>query len=253
MERVRKIIARIEPHDSPERFTSLGVECVSGKAHIESPYLVRVGDREITTRSIILATGARPLVPPFPGLDRIDYLTSDSIWGLEELPRRLLVIGGGPAGCELAQAFGNLGARVTLMEMAPRLLMREDPEVSELLAESFREQGVKLLTGHKAVEFARDGKGDYVDAEYEGKSAREYFDRVLLALGRKPNVAGFGLEELEVPLTGDGAVKSISTCARLIRTYMPAAMSPAPTNIRTWRRTKPGSRRRTPSPDLFAG
>ncbi len=207
MERIRKIIARIEPHDSPERFTSLGVECVSGKARIESPYLVRVGDREITTRSIILATGTRPLVPPIPGLDRIDYLTSDSIWNLEEMPQRLLVIGGGPTGCELSQAFGNLGARVTQMEMAPRILMREDPEISGLLTERFRNQGIKVLAGHKVVEFARDENGDYVEAEFEGKSARVYFDRVLLALGRKPNVEGFGLEELEVPLTAGGAVE----------------------------------------------
>ena len=207
MERIRKIIARIEPHDSPERFTSLGVECVSGKAHIESPYRVRVDGREITTRSIILATGARPLVPPIPGLDRIDYLTSDNIWSLEELPQRLLVIGGGPIGCELSQAFGNLGARVKQMEMAPRLLMREDSEVSDLLTERFRNQGIKVLTGHKVVEFGRDEKGDYVEAEFKGEFAREYFDRVLLALGRKPNVEGFGLEELEVPLAESGAVE----------------------------------------------
>lgn len=207
MERVRRIIASIEPHDSPERFTSLGVECVAGKAHIESPYLVRVDGREITTRSIVLATGARPLIPPVPGLDKIDYLTSDNIWDLEELPGRLLVIGGGPIGCELSQAFGNLGSKVTQMEMAPRILMREDPEVSELLTDRFREQGIKVLTGHKAVEFGRDEEGDYVEAEFEGEFVREHFDRVLLALGRKPNVEGFGLEELEVPLTASGAVE----------------------------------------------
>ena len=207
MARVREIIARIEPHDSPARYTSLGVECVAGKARIESPYLVRVGDRAISTRSIILATGARPLVPPVPGLDRIEYLTSDNIWNLEQLPRRLLVVGGGPVGCELSQAFNHLGAEVTLMERAPRLLMREDPEVAELLTERFREQGIKVLTGFKAVEFGRDEKGDHVEAEFQGKLARAYFDRVLLALGRKPNVEGFGLEQLEVPLTAGGAVE----------------------------------------------
>ena len=207
MQRIRDIIARIEPHDSVERFTSLGVECVSGKAHIESPYLVRVNGREITTRSIILATGARPLVPPIPGLDGVDYLTSDTIWELEQLPKRLLVIGGGPIGCELTQAFANLGCRVTQMEMAPRILMREDPEVSELLAERFRDQDINVLTGRKVVQFASDEQGNYVAAEYEGEVVREHFDRVLLALGRKPNVVGFGLEELEMPLTAAGAVE----------------------------------------------
>ncbi|MCY3687509.1 MAG: pyridine nucleotide-disulfide oxidoreductase [Gammaproteobacteria bacterium] len=207
MERIRNIIARIEPHDSPERFTSLGVECVSGEATIESPYVVRVNERRITTRSIILATGARPLVPPIPGLDQVNYLTSDSVWNLESLPERLLVVGGGPIGCELSQAFGNLGSRVTQVEMAPRILFREDPEVSELLAERFRDQGIKVLTGHKVVRFGRDENGDFMEAEHEGEFVRERFDRVLLALGRKPNVEGFGLEELEMPLTGGGAVE----------------------------------------------
>ena len=207
MARIRKIIARIEPHDSPARFTSLGVECVAGRALIESPYVVRVGGRRITTRSIVLATGARPLIPPIPGLDRIAYLTSDNVWNLEELPGRLLVLGGGPIGCELSQAFSNLGSRVTLMEMAPRILTREDPEVSELLADRFRAQGIRILPGHKAVEFAQDGSGPHVKAEHEGNFVREYFDQVLLALGRKPNVEGFGLEELEMPLTAGGAVE----------------------------------------------
>ena len=207
MERIRGIIKRIEPHDSPERFTSLGVECVSGRAVIESPYVVRVDDRRITTRSIILATGARPLVPPIPGLEDIDYLTSDSVWNLESLPRRLLVVGGGPIGCELTQAFSSLGSQVTQVEMAPRILMREDPEVSGLLSEKLQKQGVHLLTGHRVTRFGSDADGDFMDAEHEGETVRIPFDRVLLALGRKPNVEGFGLEELELPLTPAGAVE----------------------------------------------
>ncbi len=207
MARIREIIARIEPHDSPERFTSLGVECVAGEAKIESPYTVRVNDRRITTRSIILATGARPLVPQIPGLDRIDYLTSDTVWNLESLPQRLLVVGGGPIGCELSQAFSNLGSQVTQVEMAPRILFREDADVAEVLAEQFAGQGIKMLTGHKVVRFGTDANGDFMEAEYQGGSIREYFDRVLLALGRKPNVEGFGLEELELPLTAGGAVE----------------------------------------------
>ncbi len=207
MERIRKIIARIEPHDSPERFTSLGVECVSGQAKIESPYVVSVGERKITTRSIILATGARPLIPPIPGLDQVDYLTSDSVWNLGSLPERLLVVGGGPIGCEMSQAFSNLGSRVTQVEMAPRILFREDPEVSELLAEQFQRQGINVLTGHKVVRFGSDENGHFMEAEYEGDFVRVHFDRVLLALGRKPNVEGFGLEELEMPLTAGGSVE----------------------------------------------
>ncbi len=207
MARVRNIVARIEPHDSPERFESLGVECVAGEAFIESPYAIRVGERRITTRSIILATGAAPLVPPIPGLDEVDYLTSDTVWNLQSLPERLLVVGGGPIGCELSQAFGNLGAKVTQVEMAPRIMIREDPEVSELMTERFRGQGIEVLTGHRVTRFARDGDSQYMEAEHEGETVRISFDRVLLALGRKPNTAGFGLEELDVPLTGTGAVE----------------------------------------------
>ena len=207
MERIRNIISRIEPHDSPERFTSLGVECVSGEARIESPYVVRVNDRKITTRSIILATGARPLVPPIPGLDEVDHLTSDSVWNLESLPQRLLVVGGGPIGCELSQAFSNLGSQVTQVEMAPRILLREDPEVSELMSEQFRRQGIEVLTGHRVVKFASGEDGHYMEAEHDGETVRVPFDRVLLALGRKPNVKGFGLEELEMPLTAGGSVE----------------------------------------------
>lgn len=207
MARIRNIIARIEPHDSPERFTSLGVECVSGQAKIESPHVVSVGERKITTRSIILATGARPLTPPIPGLDQVDYLTSDSVWNLGSLPERLLVVGGGPIGCEMSQAFSNLGSRVTQVEMAPRILFREDPEVSELLAEQFQRQGINVLTGHKVVRFGSDENGHFMEAEYEGDFVRVHFDRVLLALGRKPNVEGFGLEELEMPLTAGGSVE----------------------------------------------
>ena len=207
MERIRNVIARIEPHDSPERFTSLGVECLAGEAFIESPYVVRVGERRITTRTIILATGARPLVPPIPGLDEIDYLTSDTVWNLDSLPERLLVVGGGPIGCELSQAFGNLGAKVTQVEMAPCIMAREDPEVSELMSERFRGQGIELLTGHRVARFGRGGESQYMEAEHEGKTVRVEFDKVLLALGRKPNVEGFGLEELDVSLTAAGAVE----------------------------------------------
>jgi len=207
MSRVQGVIKTIEPHDSVERFTSLGVEVELGDAVIESPYSVKVNDRTITTRSIILATGARPFVPPIPGLNEIDYLTSDSVWSLDELPKRLLVVGGGPIGCELAQAFSNLGAQVTQVDMADRIMPREDEEVSEIVSKAFREQGIQLLTGHKLLKFGSSDVGDYMEADNNGDTVRVEFDKVLLAIGRKANVEGFGLENLDLALTKQGTVE----------------------------------------------
>ena len=207
MERVQRVIARIEPHDSVERFTSLGVECVIGEARIESPYCVSVDGRNIKTRSIILAAGARPLVPLIPGLDKIDYLTSDTVWSLRELPRRLLVVGGGPIGCELAQAFNNLGAQVTQVDMAPRIMPREDQEVSELVAEKFRREGITVLTGHRLVKFDSQAGIQTMAADHEGETVTVEFDKVLLAIGRKANVEGYGLEDLDIALTPQGTVQ----------------------------------------------
>ena len=207
MARVQGVIKTIEPHDSVERFTSLGVEVELGDAVIESPYSVKVNDRTITTRSIILATGARPFVPPIPGLNKIDYLTSDSVWSLGELPKRLLVVGGGPIGCELAQAFSNLGAKVTQVDMADRIMPREDKDVSEIVSKAFKEQGIQLLTGHKLLKFGADDNGDYMEADNNGETVRVEFDKVLLAIGRKANVEGFGLENLGLALTKQGTVE----------------------------------------------
>ena len=191
MEQVQAIIKMIEPHDSIERFTSLGVECVSGEAFIESPYTVRVGDRVINTRSIIVSTGARPLIPPTQGLDEIDYLTSDTVWGLRELPKHLLVVGGGPVGCELAQAFNNLGAQVTQVDMESRIMVREDPEVSAAVTEQFAKDGINVLTDHRLVKFGQDDGQAFMEAEHQGQTVRVEFDKVLLAIGRKANVEGF--------------------------------------------------------------
>ena len=207
MQRVQAVIAAIEPHDSVERFTSLGVECVIGEAKIESPYVVTVAGRTINTRSIIVATGARPLVPPIPGLNQIDYLTSDTIWTLRELPKRLLVVGGGPIGCELAQAFSNLGAPVTQVDMADRIMPREDPEVSALVMQQFEEQGIDLLVDHRLTKFEVVDGVNTMEAEHKGSVVRVEFDKVLLAIGRKPNVEGFGLEEMSMPLTAQGAIE----------------------------------------------
>lgn len=207
MERVQGIIKTIEPHDSVERFTSLGVECITGEAKITSPYTVEVNGRTITTRSIIIATGARPLVPPIPGLDEIDYLTSDSVWDLRELPRRLLVVGGGPIGCELSQAFNNLGAEVTQVDMAPRIMPREDKEVSAAVAARFASDGITVLTNHRLQKFGKDESGGFMEAEHEGTTVRVEFDKVILAIGRKANVEGFGLEALNMSLTPQGTIE----------------------------------------------
>ena len=207
MERVQEVIKTIEPHDSMARFTSLGVECIAGDAKITSPYSVEVNGRTINTRAIIIATGGRPMVPPVPGLNEVGYLTSDTIWTLRELPKRLLVVGGGPIGCELAQAFNNLGAEVTQVDMAKRIMPREDAEVSELVMAQFRKQGIQLLTSHKLTRFGKDGGTKFMEAEHEGETVRVEFDKVLLAIGRKANVEGFGLEEMNMPLTAQGTIE----------------------------------------------
>jgi pyruvate/2-oxoglutarate dehydrogenase complex dihydrolipoamide dehydrogenase (E3) component len=207
MARVQNIIKAIEPHDSVERFTSLGVECISGDAMIESPYTVKVNDRTINTKSIIIASGAGPLIPPIPGLETVDSVSSDTVWGLTELPPRLLVVGGGPIGCELAQAFNNLGSKVIQVDMATRIMPREDVEVSATVMKQFEKDGIDVLVDHKLLKFEKIEGENWMEAEHAGKTVRVAFDCVLLAIGRKPNVEGFGLENLEMPLTPQGTVK----------------------------------------------
>ena len=206
MERVRRVVAAIEPHDSAERYAALGVECVMGDARIVSPFAVEVKEangatRVLTTRSIVIAAGARPFVPPIPGLDQVACLTSDTLWELRELPRRLLVLGGGPIGCELAQAFARLGAAVTQVEMAGRLMAREDADVSEVVAARFQAEAIRVLTGHKAERFAVEGADQVLYASHAGGELRIAFDVVICAVGRVANTSGYGLEELGIPVT----------------------------------------------------
>jgi len=205
MERVQRVIRTIEPHDSVERFEGLGVECLQGEAKIASPWIVEVkGEdgavRTLTTRSIVIAAGGRPFVPPIPGIDRTGYHTSDTIWDLREHPRRLVVLGGGPIGCELAQAFQRLGAQVTQVEMLPRLLTREDPEIAEMVEKRFRAEGVDVRTGHKAKEFRVEDGRKVLICEHEGRDLAIEFDTLLVAVGRAANTRGYGLEELGVPV-----------------------------------------------------
>jgi pyruvate/2-oxoglutarate dehydrogenase complex dihydrolipoamide dehydrogenase (E3) component/uncharacterized membrane protein YdjX (TVP38/TMEM64 family) len=205
MERVQRVIAEIKPHDSVERYTALGVECIAGSARITTPWTVEVttdaGPRLLTTRSVVIAAGARPYVPPIPGLADVGFLTSDSVWNLRTLPRRLVVLGGGPIGCELAQAFARLGSAVTQIEMLPRILMREDVEVSDLIGARFAAQGVRVLAGHKAQRFVIDGGEKVLIADHDGREVRLAFDQVLVAVGRVANTQGYGLEELGIGTT----------------------------------------------------
>jgi pyruvate/2-oxoglutarate dehydrogenase complex dihydrolipoamide dehydrogenase (E3) component len=162
---------------------------------------VQVGDRTLTTRAIVIAAGARPFVPPIPGLDKVEVLTSDTVWSLRELPRRLVVLGGGPIGAELAQAFARLGATVTQVEMLPRLLSREDPEVSDLVRRQFEVEGIQVLTGHRAKSVEIVGGRKILLCERDGQSIQVEFDALLCAVGRVPNTEGYGLEALGIPVT----------------------------------------------------
>lgn len=206
MERVHRVIRTVEPHDSIERYSGLGVECIVGEARIVSPWAVEVANRTLTTRNIVVAAGAQPLVPRIPGLDRIDYLTSDTVWELRELPKRLVVLGGGPIGCELAQGFARLGAKVTIIEQMDRLLIREDPEFSAMVMDCFREEGIDVRVGHTAVEFHGDG-AKTLECEHAGGRTTIEFDQLLLALGRRANSTGYGLEALGVGTTRAGTIE----------------------------------------------
>ncbi|WP_218669504.1 FAD-dependent oxidoreductase [Hydrogenophaga sp. H7] len=208
MQRIHDVIAAIEPHDSVERYTGLGVEVLQGYAKLVNPWTVEIalnsgGTQRLTARSIVIAAGARPFVPPLPGLDEVGYVTSDTLWDafakLEEVPKRLVVLGGGPIGCELAQSFARLGAQVTQVEMAQRLMVREDEEVSSLAKASLEADGVAVLTGHKALRCELvDGEKTLV-VEHRGAEQRIAFDQLLCAVGRVARLTGYGLEDLGIP------------------------------------------------------
>jgi pyruvate/2-oxoglutarate dehydrogenase complex dihydrolipoamide dehydrogenase (E3) component/uncharacterized membrane protein YdjX (TVP38/TMEM64 family) len=212
MERVQRVVRAVEPHDSVERYTSLGVECIQGDARITSPWTVEVTSgglkRTLSTRAIIIATGARPLVPPIPGIEDVGCLTSDTVWDLRVLPRRLVVLGGGPIGSELAQCFARLGSQVTQVEMLPRILIREDPEISAMVTRSFESEGVSVLVNHQARQFIRVDGEKILICVHEGKEVRVAFDQVLCAVGRLPNTKGYGLEELGIALTGARTIET---------------------------------------------
>jgi len=207
MRRVQQVIRQIEPHDSVERYQGLGVDVVQGEARIVDPWTVEIhrhdgGTQRLTARSIVIATGAEPVIPPIPGLAELDYLTSENLWELEVLPERLVVLGGGPIGCELSQAFARLGSRVTQVEMQPRLMVREDAEFSALVGQRFRGDGIDVRTGTRALRIETTaGQPALIVAGPDGESAIP-FDRILVAVGRRPRLSGHGLEELGIVQDG---------------------------------------------------
>ncbi len=206
MERVSKVVDEIEPHDSVARYTGLGVDCVKGSARILSPWEVEVtkddgSKQRLTTKNIVIATGARPFVPPIPGLAEINPLTSDNIWNIRKLPKRLVVLGGGPIGSELTQCFARFGSQVTQVEMAPRIMLREDPEVSAIVKRKFEAEGVTVLVNHKAKQVVVENGEKYLVVEHDGVDKKIGFDELLCAVGRVANLKGFGLEELGIPAT----------------------------------------------------
>ena len=201
MARVHRIINTVEPHDSAERYTRLGVEVIQGKARITSPWTVEVNGRTMTTRAIVIATGSRPVIPPIPGLDQVTYHTSDTIWSLTQRPERLLVLGGGPIGCELAQAFARLGCRVTQVERGG-IMEREDADAVELIEAALRDDGVRLLTQTSAIRCERNGNDQCLVVRHkEGTEEILPFDAMLCATGRVARTEGFGLEELGIPIS----------------------------------------------------
>jgi pyruvate/2-oxoglutarate dehydrogenase complex dihydrolipoamide dehydrogenase (E3) component len=201
MARVHRVINTVEPHDSVERYTKLGVEVIHGKARLTSPWTVEVNGHTMTTRAIVIATGSRPIIPPIPGLDQVRYYTSDTIWSLTERPERLLVLGGGPIGCELAQAFARLDCRVTQVERAG-LMEREDADAVALVEAALRDDGVRLLTQTSADRCERNGADQYLVVRHrDGAEETLQFDAMLCATGRTAHTEGFGLEELGIPIS----------------------------------------------------
>lgn len=208
MARVHAVIRAVEPHDSVERYSGLGVEVLKGYGTLRDPWTVEValedGEvRRLTTRSIVIATGARPAVPPLPGIEDSGYVTSDTLWeefaDLDEAPRRLVVLGGGSVGCELTQCFARLGSQVTQVEMAPRLMIREDEDVSAFARAVLEREGVTVLTGHTAVRCERSaGTRSLVVESKHSRRSIEY-DQLICAVGRVARLDGYGLEELGIP------------------------------------------------------
>ncbi len=208
MDRVHRVIEEIEPHDSIERYTDLGVDCLTGNARIVSPWEIEVDGKIYTTRNITIATGASPFVPPLPGIEKVKYLTSENLWQLDYLPKKFIILGGGPIGCEMAQSFARLGSEVIQVEMQDRIMLSEDEAVSELLKKRLEAEGVRVLTSHQAKEFIIESDKKILITTSNGKEVQIEFDEIIIAVGRKANVSNFGLENLGVQLRKNGTIEA---------------------------------------------
>lgn len=207
MQRVHDVVAEVAPHDSVERYTNLGVEVLKGYGKLLDPWTVEVAYEDgttskLTTRSIVIATGARPFVPPLPGIEESGYVTSDTLWSefakLDEAPKNLVVLGGGPIGCELAQSFSRLGSNVTQIEMAERIMIREDVEVSEFATEALKNSGVNILTSHQALRCELRENKKFIIVKHDEQEIEIEYDQLLCAVGRSARLEGYGLEELGI-------------------------------------------------------
>ncbi|MGO1394097.1 MAG: FAD-dependent oxidoreductase [Halomonas sp.] len=207
MGHVHQAISDIEPHDSVERYNGLGVEVYQDHATLTSPWEVQVGEKILTARHIVLATGARPKVPSLPGIEHTPVFTSENLWSLTELPKRLVVLGGGAIGCELSQSFARLGSQVTLVEDMPQLLGREDPEVGEAIENTLAGEGVTVMTDTQALEVISNASGYQLAVEHQGERSVMAFDYLLVSVGREANIEGLGLDALGVPTTPTGTLE----------------------------------------------
>ena len=200
MERVKNVIAKIEPHDSIKRYTDLGVDCITGMAKFISPWEIQVGEKRITAKNITIATGASPFIPPIKNIQNVDYLTSDTLWDLRKLPERFVILGGGPIGLEMAQCFQRFGSKVSVVEMAPRVMANEDPDVASFIEQKLTKEGVAIYTNHEAVSF----EGETLICKTKGEEVSIPFDKVLVAVGRKANTKGF--DPLKINLRHNGTI-----------------------------------------------
>jgi len=206
MAKVKGAIERIAPNDSMERFQGLGVDCFKGEASFVDPWTVKIDEKRITAKNIVIASGATPFVPPIEGLDSIGALTSDTVWDLESLPPKLLVLGAGPIGCELAQSFQRLGSQVTLVDMAPRILPNEDSDVAQILSDRLEKESVRLLTNSKAVAFREQAGERIMRIERDGDEQDIPFDEVIVAVGRRAHTESLGLDALDIKLNPNGTI-----------------------------------------------
>lgn len=204
MNRVKNVIKKIEPNDSIERYEKLGVNCFLGNAKIISPFEVMINEKIYSTKNIVIASGAEPIVPKLSGLENIKFYTSETLWKIENLPKELLVVGAGPIGLELAQAFFRLGSKVNVIEMSEKILSKEDEDISSFMKIELEKEGIKFYTKHKLTSFEKNS----AILEFENTKLKLSFTEVLFAIGRKARTKDFGIEELGIELNQDGTIKT---------------------------------------------